>query len=726
MKLNLPANKINKNMEQFIKQKINKFHGSLSQSFNKVSFKDNLNAEQFNIVNNIDGSMIVIAGAGSGKTRTITYSVAKLIESGIKPSEIMLVTFTNKAAKEMLERVKNLLGTEPNGLWSGTFHSLANRFIRNYTHLAGLKPRYTIIDQTDSYSLMKLSIEDSLPNYKLMNFPNAKRCFKILSYKINTNRTIKQVLKWKYPHLLKENFITNFETIFNTYNERKIKNNLVDFNDLLVLWNRLLDEKEIAQSIAEKIKYILVDEYQDTNFIQAEIILKIAQINQNIMVVGDDAQSIYSFRGADFKNLLNFGEKLKSIKKHKITYNYRSTPEILELANNSIKNNRVQFHKIMKSVRKSSVKPKYVVVFNERDQANFIIQKILNYREKSVALSEIAVLYRSNFHSIILQKELQANNIPYEVRSGVSFFEQAHIKDVLAHLRIIFNPYDELSWNRIFKIIPKLGVKTARKIFKKIIELKDPLKILKIFDINNSDLKESKLSKQVINSLTNYFKPFEKFSLDSKPSLVIQKTKISIKPYIQKNFENFKDRLSDIDALLELSREFKTIRSFLDHLNLNISELSNNVKNPPDNGEENNRIVLSTIHKAKGLEWNIVFIISLSEKLFPSSYISKDELDIEEERRIFYVAVTRAKDDLYLITPKSTQSYNKMNFLNPSRFVVELDTSLYELIDYSNNLIENYTFKSRSNLFKKNDSKIHKKQVLSQFTTADKLLKRKN
>jgi len=541
-----------------------------------------------------------------------------------------------------------------------------------------------------------------------MNFPNAKRCFKILSYKINTNRTIKQVLKWKYPHLLKENFITNFETIFNTYNERKI--NLVDFNDLLVLWNRLLDEKEIAQSIAEKIKYILVDEYQDTNFIQAEIILKIAQINQNIMVVGDDAQSIYSFRGADFKNLLNFGEKLKSIKKHKITYNYRSTPEILELANNSIKNNRVQFHKIMKSVRKSSVKPKYIVVLNERDQANFIIQKILNYREKSVALSEIAVLYRSNFHSIILQKELQANNIPYEVRSGVSFFEQAHIKDVLAHLRIIFNPYDELSWNRIFKIIPKLGVKTARKIFKKIIELKDPLKILKIFDINNSALKETKLSKQVFNSLTNYFKPFKKFSLDSKPSLVIQKTKISIKPYIQKNFENFKDRLSDIDALLELSREFKTIRSFLDHLNLNISELSNNVKNPPDNGEENNRIVL----------------ISLSEKLFPSSYISNDELDIEEERRIFYVAVTRAKDDLYLITPKSTQSYNKMNFLNPSRFVVELDTSLYELIDYSNNLIENYTFKSNSNLFRKNDSKIHKKQVLSQFTTADKLLKRKN
>ncbi|MFX1339778.1 MAG: ATP-dependent helicase [Promethearchaeota archaeon] len=713
-------------MEQTNTPKINKSLKNGSPSFNKVSFKDNLNVEQFNIVKNINGSMIVIAGAGSGKTRTITYGVAKLIESGVKPTEIMLVTFTNKAAKEMLLRVKTLLGKEPNGIWGGTFHSLANRFIRSYTHLVGLKTRYTIIDQTDSYSLMKLCIEDSLPNYKLMNFPNAKRCFKILSYKINTNRSIQQVLEWKYPHLLKENFISNLENIFIKYNERKIQNSLIDFNDLLVLWNRLLEEKEIAQNIAEKIKYILVDEYQDTNFIQAEIILKIAQINQNIIVVGDDAQSIYSFRGADFKNLLNFGEKLKNIKKHKITYNYRSTPEILDLANSSIKNNQIQFHKTMKTVRKSSVKPKFVVVFNEKEQSDFIVQKILDFREQGFNLSEIAILYRSNFHSIILQKELQANAIPYEVRSGVSFFEQAHIKDVLAHLKIIFNPYDELSWSRIFKIIPKLGMKSARRIFIKIKQLKDPLKELNISKIYNSDFKETKLSKQIINNLINYLKPFVKFSLDSKPSLILQKAKISIKNYLQRNFENFNERLSDIDALIELSLEFKTIRNFLDHLNLNISELSNNVKRTKDDGEKDNQVVLSTIHKAKGLEWKIVFIISLSEKLFPSSHISKNQLDIEEERRVFYVAVTRAKDDLYLITIKSTQSYNKINYLNPSRFVIELDPSLYDLIDYSNNSIYNKTYKSDPFLFKKKESNLNKEKALSQFTTADKLLKRKN
>ncbi|MFX1452631.1 MAG: ATP-dependent helicase, partial [Promethearchaeota archaeon] len=628
--------------------------------------------------------------------------------------------------KEMLERVKSLLGRKPKGIWGGTFHSLANRFIRSYTHLAGLKPRYTIIDQTDSYSLMKLSIEETLPNYKLMNFPNAKRCFKILSYTINTNRTIKQVLKWKYPYLLKESLIPQFEAVFKNYNKRKLINNLVDFNDLLVLWNRLLDEKEIAQNIAEKIKYILVDEYQDTNFIQAEIILKIAQINQNIMVVGDDAQSIYSFRGADFKNLLNFGEKLKNIKMHKITYNYRSTPEILDLANDSIKNNKIQFQKTMKTMRKSGIKPKYIVLYDEKEQANFIIQNILKYRAEGIDLSEIAVLYRSNFHSIILQKELHSNAIPFEVRSGISFFEQAHIKDLLAHLRIIFNPFDELSWNRIFKIIPNLGKVSAREIFKLIIKLKDPIRELVGVDIFSSSLEKKKLSKRPLANFINHLKSFKNFNSESNPTLVIQKIRNSITPYIQKNFENFKERLADIDAVIELSREFTSISNFLDHLNLNISELSSSVKESNNKDDDNHRIVLSTIHRAKGLEWKIVFIISLSEKLFPSTHITKDQKDIEEERRIFYVAVTRARDELFLISPKSTQSYKRMNYLPPSRFVTEINSSLYEFIDLSDDLLENYYSSPNKNLLNKNYSKIRKKQGSSQFLTADKLLKGKN
>ena len=713
-------------MEPSIKQQNKNKILKKSQFINKISFKDDLNEEQLNIVDNIKGPMIVIAGAGSGKTRTITYSVAKLMENGINPSEIMLVTFTNKAASEMLHRVKKLLGKEPKGIWGGTFHSLANRFIRNYTHLAGLKPRYSIIDQSDSYSLMKLSLENLFPNYKLMNFPNTKQCFKILSYMINTNRSIKQVLKWKYPHFLKEDIITKLETLFSNYHERKLKNNLVDFNDLLVLWNKLLDEKEIAYNIAEKINYILVDEYQDTNHIQAEIILKIAQINQNIMVVGDDAQSIYSFRGADFKNLLNFGKKLNQIEKHKITYNYRSTPEILDLANNSIKNNQIQFQKIMKSVRESIVKPKYVIVLNERDQASFIIKEILHYKSKGIKLSDIAILYRSNFHSIILQRELQANALPFEVRSGISFFEQAHIKDLIAHLRIIFNPYDELAWNRIFKIIPNLGKVSAQKIFKIITLLREPLRELKNFNNLDLNIKKEKVPKQTVNHMLQYFKPFEEFNLHSNPSYVLQKIRKLIRPYILKNFENFKDRLKDIDAIIQLSSEYKTLSAFLDDLNLNMSEFSTNIKESTNNEKQNNRVVLSTIHKAKGLEWKVVFIISLSEHLFPPSHNRENELDIEEERRIFYVALTRAKDDLFLISPKSANSYKKTVFLQPSRFVNELDSSLYEVIDYSINLVEDFNFKSSNTSFKNNNSENQKRHFSSEFTTADKLLKGKD
>ncbi len=689
--------------------------------FNNISFKDNLNNEQLKVVNNIKGPMIVIAGAGSGKTRTITYSVVKLIENGVKPAEIMLVTFTNKAAKEMLERVENLLGKNPKGIWGGTFHALANRFIRKYTNLAGLKPRYTIIDQADAYSLMKLAIEDAFPHFKLMNLPNKKNCFKILSYTLNCNKSIKQVLDWKYLHLYQEEIIPKLRKIFNNYANRKIKANLVDFNDLLTIWNRLLNEKTIAQKMAKKIKYILVDEYQDTNYIQAEIILKIAQINQNIMVVGDDVQSIYSFRGANFKNLLNFGEKLKNVRKYKITMNYRSTPEILDLANNSIKNNEIQFQKIMNPVKKSLHKPKCVFVNNEEDQAKFIIREILDFKKKGISLSEIAILYRSNFHSLKLQKELQSSKLPFEVRSGVSFFEQAHIKDVLAYIKIIYNPYDEISWNRIFQIIPSIGAVSAQKIFKKIVNLKDPINELTSENFLNSNFKEFKISKNAKNNLFKYLRVFAKFNSDSSPSAFLKIIRRSIEDYIKREYENYKDRLNDIDALYNFSLEFKNIRDFLDNLNLNASEVSETIKVPLNKDKNKERIVLSTIHKAKGLEWKVVFVISLTETLFPPKQ-NDEKSEIEEERRIFYVSLTRAKDALYLITPKSRHG---KNYLRPSRFVRELKDSLYELIDNSNNLYENLDIPSNSQVPKKIDNIDQKKTFLPEFTTADELLKKK-
>ena len=421
-------------MERFLKASSEnnlKNNKNLSPPRN-ISFEDDLNSEQLKVVNNLKGPIIVIAGAGSGKTRVITYCVAKLIKKGIKPSEIMLVTFTNKASNEMLERVEKLLGYKLDGLWGGTFHSLANKFIRKYTKKAGLQPNYRIMDQTDSINLMNLTIKELFPNYQLMDIPSSRECFQILSYSLNCNKKVKEILKQKYNPIYSDELVSNLNQIFHGYSNKKITRNLVDFNDLLVLWNRLLDEKELAEKIARKIKYVLVDEYQDTNFIQAKIIFKISKLNHNIMVVGDDAQSIYAFRGANIKNLLDFGKNFNNIKKYQITINYRSTPEILNLANDSLKNNKNQFQKNMKSIKNGKKKPKIVYLENEDLQNEYIINEIKKYVKRKIPLNEIAILYRSNFHSLKLQRALEYNNIPFEIRSGLSFFEQAHIKDFMA------------------------------------------------------------------------------------------------------------------------------------------------------------------------------------------------------------------------------------------------------------------------------------------------------
>ncbi len=311
---------------------------SIAEQYNDIDFQGELNDEQLDIVNNINGPMLVIAGAGSGKTRTIVYSVAKLLLSGVRPSQIMLVTFTNKAANEMIKRVEAILGKRPKGIWAGTFHSIANRFIRRYVRNLKLKANYTIMDETDAKGLMRLSIIQTNVNEINGRFPTSAMSKAILSYSINCSKSIRDVILWKYEQFDNEEVIDKLKQVFKIYAKKKAQDNLLDFDDLLVFWNRLLQEKEIAQKIAKDIKYVLVDEYQDTNYIQDDIIYRIIEQNpeHNVMAVGDDAQSIYAFRGANFHNILNFYKRYEGCKTYKITKNYRSTPEILKLANNSI------------------------------------------------------------------------------------------------------------------------------------------------------------------------------------------------------------------------------------------------------------------------------------------------------------------------------------------------------------------------------------------------------
>ncbi|MFX1568356.1 MAG: ATP-dependent helicase [Promethearchaeota archaeon] len=650
------------------------------EEYNEINFKEDLNDEQLNIINNIRGPMLVIAGAGSGKTRTITYSVAKLLKSGVHPHEIMLVTFTNKAANEMVKRVETLLGKRPKGLWSGTFHSIANRFIRSYAKTLGLKSNYTIMDETDARTLMKLSIEKANIKEIQERFPNSRMAKTILSFSINCNKSIKDIILWKYSQFDSEEVIKKLEEVYKIYKAKKAQDNLVDFDDLLIYWNQLLDERRVAQLIAKRIKYVLVDEYQDTNYIQDEIIHKIVKQNQdqNVIAVGDDAQSIYAFRGANFQNILNFEKRYKNCKRFTITYNYRSVPEILNLANNSIKHNEKQFKKSMRSTRLNGVLPYQVNLGDDKDQARFIVNQILKLRSDGIDLEEIAILVRAASHTLRIELELRAKNIPYEVRAGVAFFERAHIKDMLAHLRIIENPYDEVSWTRIFSIIQGIGTSSGSKIFEVISNIEHPIDALINKMFYAEKLKGSRISKEGINNLISYVKKLIGFSPEDNPSEVIINLIKVLEDHLKSKHDNWQDRIEDLKQLSIYAQGFPTIRKFLENLSLNLSNLESKTVHTGEQKEEEKPLILSTVHRAKGLEWRVIFIPMLCEDSFPSSRSVGEQEAYEEERRVFYVAITRAKDQLYLLSPSIKNSYRGPQMIRISPFVAELNPEVYK------------------------------------------------
>ncbi len=651
-----------------------------SEEYNEVNFEEDLNAEQLEIVNNIKGPMLVIAGAGSGKTRTIVYSVAKLLLSGIKSSEIMLVTFTNKAANEMIKRVETLLGKRPKGIWAGTFHSIANRFLRRYTKTLGLKPNYTIMDETDAKTLMKLSIDRANVKELEERFPTSNMSKAILSYSINCNKSIKDVILWKYSQFDSDNIIAKLKEVFNIYKAKKFEDGLLDFDDLLVFWNQLLEEKSVAKLIAKRIKFVLVDEYQDTNYIQDDIIYKIVSQNpeRNVMAVGDDAQSIYAFRGANFKNILNFSKKYEGCKIYKITYNYRSVPEILKLANDSIQHNQFQHKKDMKPTRPNGLKPFQVNVGDDKDQAKFISNQILSLRSEGYGLSEMAVLYRAGFHSLRIELELQSKNIPYEVRAGLAFFEKAHIKDLLVHLRVIENPYDEVSWSRIFTIIQGIGSTSGSKIFSVISKSESPTEAILKDDFFSAQMKGARIKNVGKKNLVSHVKKIANFTPEDSPAEVIMEIVKIIEDYVKSKYADWQDRLDDLKQLAVYSQNYPTIRKFLETLSLNLSYIESKTVRVGNQDEEEEPLVLSTVHRAKGLEWRVVFVPMLCEDLFPSSRVVGDAEAFEEERRVFYVATTRAKDQLYLISPSIVQMYGGHQTMRVSQFISELNPKAYK------------------------------------------------
>jgi len=637
-----------------------------------VDYYKELNAEQYATVTSGNGPVLVIAGAGSGKTRTITYRVAWLLESGVRPEEILLVTFTNKAAKEMLHRVERLVGINISALWGGTYHHIGNVILRRHAKLIDYSEGYTILDATDSKDLIEMCVDELRIDTKKKRFPKGPILREIFSFSANTEHSLETSVVRKTPHFV--DLIDEIKLVQEFYNDKKKQMYSMDFDDLLLNLRRLLMEhRDILDYYAGIFKHILVDEYQDTNKLQAELLDMFASKHRNILVVGDDSQSIYSFRGANFANIMGFPERYKDTKIFKLETNYRSVPQVLALANSSIKWNSNQFHKTLHPVRERGDKPGIVPVRDVFEQSEFLAQRVLELRNEGCSLNDIAVLYRAHFHSMELQLELTRRDIPFYVRSGLRFFEQAHVKDVLSFLRLSINPRDELSLKRGVRLFRGIGKAMADKLWMMITSSDNPAGVL----LSKDTAGEFSLNaREGWGKFSEVCAALEKGGIKGLPSEQIAEAMNQFYgEYLSSVYPDYYERQQDIEQLSEYAKRFKSTDEFLSQMAL-LSEISG--EDAGDAEKEDEVLTLSTIHQAKGLEWRYVFIIWLSEGRMPSP-LSQSADEIEEERRLFYVGVTRAKEGLYMIYPQTIDHAHKTSIAKPSRFLKELDASTYEI-----------------------------------------------
>lgn len=642
----------------------------------QIDYAKELNEQQHAAVTAPPGPALVIAGAGSGKTRTLIYRVAFLLEQGIPPEAILLLTFTNKAAKEMMRRVSDLVGGELTGLWGGTFHSIAARVLRRHAPLLGFQPDFSILDRDDSKEMLQACLGEMEVNAKAEGFPKADVLADIFSMAINKEMTVAELIKEQYEYFTP--IAEKISALQEKYAARKKAANGMDFDDLLSLWLKLMrEQEEIRTEFQRRFQFILVDEYQDTNKIQGDLIDVLASRHQNVMVVGDDSQSIYSWRGAHFLNIIKFPDRYPKAVIYRIETNYRSTPEILTVANAAIEANRNQFEKHLVAARPSGSKPVKVKCADGAEQAAFVAQRALQLREEGRSLKNIAVLYRSHFHALELQMELTRHNIPFSITSGIRFFEQAHIKDVAAYLKLIINPRDELAFKRIVRLLPGVGAKSADKLwlaFSAGLNAPGPVAVA----LQKIAAAVPKKAMVAWAQLTPTISQLEAPDMRNSPSRMIQLVMdAGYEDHLKEEYANYRNRQEDIEQLASFALQFTTVDEFLTQLALQTA-IEAEASTKANDDEDQMR--LSTIHQAKGLEFDVVFIIMLCEGLFPSSR-SMESLDgEEEERRLFYVALTRARDELYLTFPaRRSASWDTGETLQlPSRFLRELPDELMD------------------------------------------------
>lgn len=642
-----------------------------------IDYAAELNEQQYAAVTAPPGPLLVIAGAGSGKTRTLTYRVAYLLENGVDPRNILLLTFTNKAARQMLDRVANLLPLDASGLWGGTFHSIGNRMLRRHGSALGYTSGFTIMDREDQKDLLNSVVASSGIDPKEIRFPKGDVLADIFSFVVNTERPIEELLAEKFPYFLP--LLEEIKAVHVRYEKRKKSTNSLDFDDLLEKTLRMLKEhEEIASFYRRQFQFILVDEYQDTNKIQADFIDLLAAEHQNVMVVGDDAQSIYSWRGANFQNILAFPRRYPKAQVFKIELNYRSVPEILQVANAAIAANTQQFRKQLSSTRLTKqARPAMVALNDGGEQALFIAQRILELRDEGIELNEIAVLYRSHYHAVELQLALSRRGIPYQITSGIRFFEQAHIKDVAAFIRFVANPRDEVAFKRMVRLLPGIGNKSAENLWKSWEESLSKDAVIVTWSERLLPMSVGARAKRSWQQLVDTLDEIAPNGTPRQPTEMIMSIVEAVyDDYAKATFANYDLRKEDLNQLAGFARQFKDNHEFLSQLAL----ISNVDAEPAVNQAGDTEAVnLSSVHQAKGLEFYAVFVIWLTDGMFPSTRSLDTREAIEEERRLFYVAVTRARDELYLTYPhmRLNAGYGDM-FQRPSRFLKEIPTTLVE------------------------------------------------
>lgn len=631
-----------------------------------IDFKKELNAEQYEVVTKADGPCLVLAGAGSGKTRAITYRVAYLIEQGVPPEQILLLTFTNKAAAEMLVRAKKLVGDAATLVMGGTFHTTGYRIVVRHAAVLGLQNHLTILDSEDSRSLLAQVLKEEGWDPKNKKFPSAAIIADIYSYQRNAMIPLEEALDIKNARSF--SLAPDLARIISTYEARKKASGFLDFDDLLTLWLKLLtDYPEQAAKIAGAYRYVMVDEYQDTNRVQARIVEEMSKPHGNVLAVGDDAQSIYSFRAADITNILEFDKRFKNARVFHLLTNYRSTPEILQVANHVIKQNERQIHKELRSVVSSAQKPRVVQADTGAREAEFIVEEILRQKREGHKLGDLSVLFRSTFHSQPVEFELARRGLPYEYRGGTRFFDRAHVKDVLAYLRAFTNARDTLAWQRILVQQEGIGLETAKKLYDVVSKHKDVSELRARVGELTIEKRATRGWQTLINTLNDMAGAAARGAVGDTIRAVLES---AYRGYIRGEYPDDKHRVPDIEQLANFADRAQDMKTFL-------ADTALQEQYRASRGPLEDRVVLSTIHQAKGLEWDTVFVMGLTSEGFPNQRALTEDGGLEEERRLFYVAITRARHQLYL-THSILGGRNNEFVSAPSPFLDEIDAELLQ------------------------------------------------